>query len=134
MNIEAKEFGPTISSERYESDIVDIHFYSEGLDISICTIDHSGGQVDLIVHFEYCDGLRYLDEGDLIRYWESDTFRPPCHIFKITSGGWSNGEVLEPGVLSIRSGDYTKEWFILTANGCMSVLCDKEPTWEFRSS
>ncbi len=60
-----------------------------------------------------------------------DTFRPPYHIFHVTAGGWTNGEVLESGVLSIRNGDYTTEWFILTSNGCVSVLCNKEPTWKY---
>ncbi len=69
MIIEAKPFGPKISEERYESDIFDFHFSSKGLNVSIFTIDELGSKKDLKIHFEYCDGLRYLDDGNLIRYW-----------------------------------------------------------------
>lgn len=41
-----------------------------------------------MINFKSYDGFRYLDEGDLMRYWESDVFSPPCHVFEIESGGW----------------------------------------------
>lgn len=132
MNIVAKGFGPTISEKRHESDIFDMHFSCEGLYISVCTLNEKDESADLIIHFSYCDGLRYLDEGDLMRYWGGEYFKGPYHIYRMESGGWSNGEKLESGILSIRSENYCKEWFIITANGCVSVLCDEDPTckWE----
>ena len=133
MNIDVKEYGPQHASEKHESDIYDVRYSSEGFDILIDTVDKNNRRNDLRVHFEYTDGFRYLDEGDLMRYWESGKFNSLYHIYEVLSGGWSNGEALEPGVLSIRSGSYTKEWFISSTNGCIAVLSDSEPTWEYVS-
>lgn len=88
MGIIAKAAGPKISPVRYESDIYDIHFSSDGLSLSIFTLNESNHQADLMINFKSYDGFRYLDEGDLMRYWESDVFSPPCHVFEIESGVW----------------------------------------------
>lgn len=110
MGIIAKAAGPKISPVRYESDIYDIHFSSDGLSLSIFTLNESNHQADLMINFKSYDGFRYLDEGDLMRYWESDVFSPPCHVFEIESGvwrleagGWNNGERLESDILSASS-------------------------------
>ena len=91
-------------------------------------------KITLKVFFEYVDGIRYLDEGDLLRYWESEKFRSPYHVYEVQSGGWSNGELLEPRVLSIQSSNGTREWFIATTNGCVSVLCNSDPTLEVHNA
>ncbi|MFL1455837.1 hypothetical protein ACJO5Y_15490 [Marinobacter sp. GN3S48] len=87
--------------------------------------------MDLKVHFQWARGYRYLDEGDLQYYWERQEFTVPQHVFKIHSGGWSNGEALQPGILSVSTALEITEWFIATTNGCISVLSGAEPTTEY---
>ena len=114
-------------SQKSESDIVNINDSKEGLFLAISTTCELGNDLVLEVSFEYTNGFRYLDEGDLIYYWQSGIFDSAHHIYQITSGGWSNGEALEKGVLSIGSATNSKEWFVVTSNGCINVLSNTVP-------
>ena len=73
--MEVLELGPRHTPERHESDISSITDTEDGLTIIIDTIDEHGRQRNLKVHFNHVRGFRYLDEGDLIYYWESEKFR-----------------------------------------------------------
>jgi hypothetical protein len=101
------------------------------LTILIDTVNENGQRADLKVHFEWVRGFRYLDEGDLIYYWETRAFTIPQHVFQVTSGGWSNGELVQPGVLSVSTAIEIGEWFIATTNGCINVLSSAVPTVEY---
>ena len=72
-----------------------------------------------------------MDEGDLAYYWATDAFRDNKHVFRIFSGGWSNGETLENGILTISSVTEIPEWFIATTNGCLNVLSYNEPEIQY---
>jgi hypothetical protein len=70
-------------------------------------------------------GFRYLDEGDLTRFWESGVFRSGHHLYRITSGGWLDQEFQVPGMFSAPAG--LQEWFIATGNHSVSVAAGAEP-------
>ncbi|WP_146168190.1 hypothetical protein [Pseudomonas mangrovi] len=129
--MEVEAIGPKHTNERHESDIYSVSDSKEGLTILIDTKDESGNRRDLRVYFEYARGFRYLDEGDLIHYWESKAFSTPHHVFKILSGGWSNGEAVEPGILSVSKAVEITEWFVATTNNCINVLTESQPLIEF---
>ena len=129
--MEVEGVGPKHTQDRHESDIYSVSDSGEGLTILVDTIDGLGERRDLKVWFKYARGFRYLDEGDLIYYWESGSFNTPHHVYKIKSGGWSNGEALEPGVLSVSVAIEEQEWFVATTNGCINVLSNAEPVIEF---
>jgi hypothetical protein len=73
-------------------------------------------------------GFRLLDEGDLIRYWESRKFEPGYHLFELTAGGWREQETTLPGMLSVSDAIGAREWFVATTNQCMNVLAADPPT------
>ena len=129
--MEVKVFGPKHSTERHESDIYSISDSKDGLTILIDTIDENGERRDLEVHFDYARGYRYLDEGDLIYYWESKKFQTPYHLYQILSGGWSNGEAVQSGVLSVSIAIEMQEWFVATTIGCINVISSSVPTAKF---
>jgi len=129
--MQVEGIGVTHTTEFHESDIYSVSDSKEGLTILIETKDENGVRKDMKVYFEYANGFRYLDEGDLMYYWESKAFKTPHHVFKIISGGWSNGETLEPGVLSVSKASEITEWFVLTTNSCINVLTESQPTTEY---
>jgi len=129
--MKVRGLGPRHSRERHESDIYRITDSKDGLTILIDTVNENGQRADLRVHFEWVRGFRYLDEGDLIYYWETQAFTIPQHVFQVTSGGWSNGELVQPGVLSVSTAIEIGEWFIATTNGCINVLSNAVPTAEY---
>lgn len=84
------------------------------------------------IHFEVPRGFRYLDEGDLIAYWQSGEFTPSYRqghcLFEMLSGGWLEQECQHPGMLTTTESLGTfREWFICTGNGCMNVLSVNPP-------
>ena len=129
--MEVEGFGPKHSEKRHESDISSVVYSRAGLTILINTVAKSGERTVLKVRFNWARGFRYLDEGDLQYYWETQLFTVPQHVFKILSGGWSNGEALQPAVLTVTTALETDEWFIVTTNGCITVLSGAEPTAEY---
>ncbi len=115
-------------SPKYESDIFSVSDSKDGLFIFIETTDENETEIIMEVYFDYARGYRFLDEGDLIRYWkEADDFKTPYHIYEVAAGGWSNGETLDSGLLSVTTAIGFREWFIATTNGCITVLSNEEP-------
>jgi len=129
--MEVSEFGPKHTLERHESDIFNISYTRDGLTVLIDTVDDQGARRDLKIYFEGACGFRYLDEGDLTYYWQSEKFHSPYHLYKIIVGGWSNGESIQQNTLSVSIAVEVSEWFIATTNGCISVLSNALPAAEF---
>ena len=127
MNIEAQPLGNEYRFDRKESDIVEVFDSLSGLRIIVSTWIDSINESLLEVYFRRVRGYRYLDEGDLIAYWQSEKFRTPHHVYEITSGGWITGETQEPGILEISKSFELREWFICTTNGCMNVVAAEPP-------
>jgi hypothetical protein len=126
MNFEVKPFGSEYFFEE-ESNVEELFYTYSGLRIIIETQKRKFVPVVLEVYFRYVNAFRCLDEGDLSAYRESGKFKTPHHIFEIHSGGWSNGELLESGILSVSSSVSAPEWFIKTTNKCVTVLSGSEP-------
>lgn len=127
MNIEAQPLGNEYRFDGKESDIVEVFHTLSGLRIIVSTWVDSINEALLEVCFRRVQGYRYLDEGDLIAYWESGKFQSPHHVYEITKGGWVAGEALEPGILEIAKGFEVREWFVCTTNGCLNVLAALPP-------
>lgn len=78
------------------------------------------------VFFPNVQGFRCLDEGDLIRFWESEQLRSKNCVYQIHDGGWLSESV--PGVLSVTgSVGFSHEYLIATGDYCASVLSTVEP-------
>ena len=127
MNIEAKPLGNRYRFDGKESDIIEVFHSLSGLRMTVQTWIDSINKSLLQVYFRRVQAYRYLDEGDLIAYWESEKFKSPYHVYEITNGGWITGEILEPGILSIAKSVEPREWFVSTTNGCMNILADCPP-------
>ncbi|KAI9133406.1 hypothetical protein [Acaryochloris sp. CCMEE 5410] len=70
-------------------------------------------------------GFRFLDEGDLIKYWETSQFQTANCVYEIISGGWLYENV--PGVLSVSSSFGFREYLVATSDPCMSILANEPP-------
>ncbi len=120
-------------STRGESDICELSLDLTGLRVVVATSPHESlERLFVEYHFSQYRGFRFLDEGDLARYWESDTFRRGFHLFKIFSGGWLDQERILPGMLSTTAALGTcPEYFVCTTNGCLNVLSSAPLIREF---
>ena len=127
MNIEAQPLGNEYRVDGKESDIVEVLHSLSGLRIIVSTWIDSINEALLEVYFRRAQGYRYLDEGDLIAYWQTEKFRTPHHVYEITNGGWLTGETVETGTLDVAKSFEMREWFITTTNGCMTVMAASPP-------
>src|SRR6185437_1374569 len=127
MNIEAQPLGREYRFDGKESDIVEVFDTLSGLRVTVSTWIDSINETLLEVYFRRVRGYRYLDEGDLIAYWKTETFRSPYHGYEITKGGWLAGENVESGILEIARAFELREWFVCTTNGCMNILAASPP-------
>ena len=128
MNLEVQPLGNEHYLEKKESDIVEVFHTLSGLRIIVSTWTDSINEVLLEVYFRSVQAYRYLDEGDLIAYWQNEKVRTPHHVYEITNGGWLTGERLEPGILDIAKSFEMREWFVATTNGCMNVISAVPPS------
>ena len=119
-------FGPKNSPSYHESDIYKIECNNDSFVFTLDTVNEAGERQDLVIEFEELNGFRYLDEGDLLYYWDNENFRF-YNLFKILEGGWLNGEVTEKGILTISKQLDLEEWLIVTTNGCVSALSHEPP-------
>lgn len=77
------------------------------------------------VTFTEVVGFRLLDEGNLLEFW------PVCAadrgwLFRVTKNGWLNQEIARPGFLTDATSG-PSEYFIASANDCLSVMTGKKP-------
>jgi hypothetical protein len=127
MNIELQPLGDEYRFDGKESDIVEVLSTLSGLRIVVTTWLDSINQTLLEVYFRDHRAYRFLDEGDLLGYWETKQFHSPYHVYEITNGGWLTGELSQSGILDVSKAMQPREWFIATTNGCMSVLAAHPP-------
>lgn len=122
------KIGKEYYSNKRESDIIDFEWNISGLKITISTWKSTEEQIGIEYEFSGFNGFRYLDEGDLLGYWDLNDFKNGFHLFRIIKGGWKSGEVTQSGILDVsRSIDGLNEFFIATTNGCLTVLAFEEP-------
>jgi len=128
MQISVKPVGRPYTG-RDESDIVEASLGRSGLRVLVEAFPRdTDARLGIEFHFEVARGFRYLDEGDLLAYWQSKAFASGHHLFEIKAGGWLDQERQRTGMLSTTDavGSF-REWFICTSNGCMNVLSVNEP-------
>ena len=111
-----------------ESNILCVSLSKEGLDITVEAYTKVSPVQKFEINFQGVSGFRYLDEGDLLRYDECEVLREPFCVYEMLSGGWSNGEIVEKGILDTSKALSTREWFVATTNQCLNVLAHAEPT------
>ena len=126
LRIKVEPLGSEYCFEGKESDIVEVFCTRSGLRLVVSTWLDSINETLLEVYFRDVRAYRYLDEGDLLGYWETGRFRSPHHVYEITKGGWLAEE--QPGLLEVTKAMHGyREWFIATTNGCMTVLASVPP-------
>lgn len=133
MKFDVEPFGNEYRLDQ-QSDIIEVNYGITGLRLTVIAATTMFTDIYLDIHFDYAGGFRFLDEGDLIAYWESEAFNSNHHIYKVLSGGWANGEPLPVGILSAISSFEEIEWFIKTRNGCMNVLGSEPMVREFSNT
>jgi hypothetical protein len=114
---------------RNESDIVEMSYGLTGLRVVVSTTAVEENK-DVFLEFTFAAvrGFRYLDEGDLIRYWTSGAFEHGYHLFRVRAGGWRDQEIATPGMMIVSgSTENVSEWFVKTTNGCLNVLSSGAP-------
>jgi hypothetical protein len=128
MRLTAKPIG-SLYTTRQESDIAELSLGCLGLRALVDTNPNESYERLFVENsFRGPRGFRFLDEGDLIRYWESEVFTHGYHLFEVLSGGWLEQETQLQGMLSVTQGmGGFREWFIYTTNGCINVLAVHEP-------
>ncbi|WP_294768142.1 hypothetical protein [uncultured Rhodoferax sp.] len=128
MQLRARAVG-NLHRTRRKSGIAELSFGVTGLRVVVhCNGQHSDAQLQVEYHFDAPRGFRLLDEGDLLRYWETGAFAVDCQLFEIFSGGWMDQECELAGMLDVTSGVGSfREWFICTDNDCLNVLSVNEP-------
>ena len=126
MNIDVQPLGNEYRFDSKESDIVEVFCTHSGLRIVVTTWLDSINETLLEVYFRNVRAYRYLDEGDLLGYWQTEKFQAPHHVYEIIKGGWLSEE--QVGILDVTKGlQGFREWFIATTNGCMTVLASAAP-------
>jgi len=127
-----ESFGPPILNLK-RSDLCDIALGFSGLRIAVgLGEDEFGNNRFVEIVFKAPRGFRYLDEGDLLPYWDSKAFDTSRYlVFEIKSGGWIAQEE-QHGMLNVTSavGTY-REWFVASSNACLNVISVDGPLVRF---
>jgi hypothetical protein len=125
-------FGAPIP-RRKTSDLCDLSLGFSGLRIAVCLGEDAHGNDQFVeILFTAPRGFRYLDEGDLLPYWQSGVFDTSRYVvFEIRGGGWAEQEE-QNGMLNVTAavGTY-REWFIVSSNACLNVISAIEPLVRF---
>lgn len=90
------------------------------------TIEFSNSNTDFkaVVQFKDVEGIKVLDEGDLLNFWQGDDL-PKDWMWKVSSEGWFDEERQNDGftMLSTRFEELT-EYLIVGEGKCVCVICD----------
>lgn len=128
MQISAEPIGSQYTTKE-ESDITELSLSPSGLRIIVTTCP-LGSLERIWIEYLFINprGFRFLDEGDLLRYWQSKIFINGYHLFKIQSGGWRDQEIQLSGMLSVTSTiEIFNEWFVCTSNRSLNVISVSPP-------
>ncbi|MCC2960408.1 hypothetical protein LK540_08180 [Massilia sp. IC2-278] len=120
--------GPPLLLESH-TDLCDLTVGLSGLRIAVL-VGRDDMESDQFVEvvFPTFRGFRYLDEGDLLRYWRSGSFDTANYVvFELKSGGWGRQEERN-GMLNVTGaiGSY-REWLVVSGNACVNVIAHIEP-------
>ncbi len=121
-------FGPAIPDLRH-SDLCDLSLGSCGLRVAVFFgEDNDGNEKFVEVVFTTPRAFRYLDEGDLLPYWQSGAFDTSRHlVFEIKRGGWAEQEE-RSGMFNVTAAvGIHREWFVASSNACLNVISAAGP-------
>ena len=124
-------FGPSIPGVK-QTLIDGLTLDASGLRIVVYLGELESEPRYLEVFFTDPRGFRYLDEGDLLPYWETGAFRALDQVvFEIKEGGWAEQEE-HAGLLNVTAavGGH-REWFIPTSSACLNVVSCSAPMVRF---
>jgi hypothetical protein len=106
-----------------DCDLEKIQYESGKLEI---TVFAPNGNEVAYVTFEYVEGFRVLDEGNLLEFWPTCS-RPNGWIYQINNGGWLNQESERDGFLVNINRKVFSEYFVIGADKCVNVLSGEPP-------
>ena len=124
--MKVEPIGPKTTSKYHESDIYKIECGNDGYLFLLDTVNEESQRIDVTIVFDAISSFRYLDEGDLMYYWDNQNFRY-YNLFKIINGGWLDGESMQKGILTLSRGTALNEYFIVTTNSCVNILSYEPP-------
>lgn len=122
-----EHFGPSIPGVK-QTYIDGLTLDASGLRLVVFVGELESENRYLEVLFTDPRGFRYLDEGDLLPYWETGAFRISDQVvFEIKEGGWLEQEE-HAGLLNVTAavGGH-REWFIPTSSACLNVISRSAP-------
>lgn len=111
------------TSETAEIEVIHIEFDIETL---IITVIIDGEKLD--IYFDSPAGFRVLDEGDLLEYWPTCSWKNGW-LYEILSKGWLNQESKRKGFL-LSNNEALKEYFVIGTNYCVNVMAWEDPRVE----
>lgn len=125
-------FGPPIPDLR-SSDLCEVTFSFTGLRAIVHLGQDADGEDRLLeIAFKSVGGFRYLDEGDLLPYWSSAAFDNSKYlIHEIKQGGWAQQEERNGMLNTTAAVGLSREWLIVSSNGCLNVISTVEPLVRF---
>ena len=124
--MESEVLGPKYWSGKFENDIKSVFFEQDRLVILVDTKNEVGEDAVLQISFEWIVAFRFMDEANMTYYSNLPLITSTFHLYKILSGGWSNGEVRQQGILDASAGVYS-EYLVATNNGCIQILIGDAP-------
>ena len=124
--VESEVLGPKYWSGKFEHDIESVFLEQDRLIVLVNTKNEAGEDAALKVSFEWIVAFRFMDEANMTYYANLPLITSTFHVYKILSGGWSNGEVRQQGILDASAGVYS-EYLVATNNGCIQILSGDTP-------
>lgn len=120
------EYG--LETERSHSDIYELS-YVAGLRITVITSPRGSLQNLWLEHyFSRPIAFRLLDEGDMLRWWNSGQFKSDHHLYEVTKGGWLTEDTFEDTLTGISSFENkVAEWLIVSQEASVSVISTEPP-------
>ena len=110
----------------FETDVLEVIYTPSNLKV---VVEVSNTESYQIFFNEQIWAFRYMEEGDLTHYWESELFNDMYIVYEINSGGWLSKEGSNLNLMGIANSPdgWLKEWFIPTKNFSVTVLSNSLP-------
>jgi hypothetical protein len=112
----------------YAPDLIKLDLQYEQIPTNVIAIVESletNARAEVV--FKNIEGLRVLDEGNLMEYWNEKTSSKGW-LWEILEGGWLEQEIKNGGTSTLRiESKSIKEYFIAGSAMCLNVLCKSEP-------
>ncbi len=93
--------------------------------LTVAVVAPNGNEVATVA-FEYVEGFRVLDEGNLLEFWPTCS-RQNGWIYQITNGGWLDQESKRDGFLVNINRKTFLEYFVIGADNCVNVMSREPP-------